>query len=111
MANFTASVAGLASFAVQRSSVWRSAVAGDVSEFATGVAFHCLCLAIASVVVWSTTLVAGGSARDTAEASTASESWATTVTTTRSTGAATDTTWNAASTWASWASAVALGKS
>jgi hypothetical protein len=108
--NFTATVAGFASFAVQWSAVRCSAVARDMSEFATGVAFHCLCLAIASIVVWSTTLVAGGSSRNTTEAPTASESWTTTISATRSTGAASDTTWDGGDTWTSWASAVALGR-
>lgn len=111
VANLTASVTGLASFTVQRAAVWSSAVAGDVSEFATGIAFHCLGLAIAGVVVWSTTLVASCSARNTTEAATTAESGSTTtISAARSTSAATDTAWNGADTWTSWASAVALSR-
>lgn len=110
VADLTASVAGLAPFAVQRAAVWCSAVAGDVSKFAAGVAFHCLGLTISGVMVWSTTFVASCSAWDTSEATTTAESGSTTISATRTTGAATDTTWDKADTWTSWASAVALGQ-
>lgn len=108
VANLTASIAGLASFAVQRAAIWCGAVAGDVSKLATGIAFHCLGLAIAGVMVWSAAFVASCSARDTTEATTTPESRCTTKSATGTTCATTDTAWNSADTWNSWASAVAL---
>lgn len=108
VANLAASVAGLASFAVQRAAIWSSAVAGDVSEFAASVAFHCLRLAISSVMVWSSTLVASCSARNTTEAAATTESGTTTKSATGTTSAAADAAWNSADAWTGWASAVAL---
>lgn len=57
VASLSALVAGFAG-SVEGSSVWCSAISGDVSELATSVAFHCLSLTITSKVVWSATLVA-----------------------------------------------------
>lgn len=108
VANLAASVAGLASFAVQWAAVWCSAVARDVAEFAAGVAFHCLGLAITRVMVWTTTLVASGSAWDTTKAATTAKSGSATISATRTTSTATDAAWNSASTWTGWASAVTL---
>jgi hypothetical protein len=64
VADLTAAVACLAAI-VERATVWSGAVARDVTELAAGVALHGLSLAIASVVVRSTTLVAGRGARNT----------------------------------------------
>lgn len=54
-----AAVAGLAS-GRKRTAVGSSAVTGDVTELAAGVALHGLGLAVAGVVVGATALVAGG---------------------------------------------------
>lgn len=69
VANLTASVAGLASLAVEWAAVRSGAVAGDVAELAAGVAFHSLSLAIARIVVGSAALVASRRAWNTARTS------------------------------------------
>lgn len=65
--SLTALVASLAG-SVERSSVRRSAVAGDVAELATGVALHGLSLAVASKVVGAAAFIASGRARVAGEA-------------------------------------------
>jgi hypothetical protein len=62
VASLATAVAGLAS-SVERAAVGCSAVTGNVTQFATGVALHGLSLAIPSKVVWSTALVAGSRTR------------------------------------------------
>lgn len=52
-------IAGLTS-SVERATVGRGAVAGNVAKLSAGVALHGLCLAVPSKVVGSTALVAGG---------------------------------------------------
>ena len=64
MPGFAALVASLASRA-QRATVRSRAVARDVAEFATGVALHCLCLAITGIMVRPAALVASGRTRTT----------------------------------------------
>lgn len=61
--NVAGLVASVASFAsrVKRASTWRSALFGDVTKLATGVALHGLCLAVTGKVVGATTLVASRS--------------------------------------------------
>jgi len=61
VARLAASVAGLAG-SVERAAVGSSAVARDVTKLAAGVALHSLSLAVASKVVGSAALVAGGRA-------------------------------------------------
>jgi hypothetical protein len=58
VANLAASVAGLATFAVQWTAIGGSAVARDVAKFSASIAFHGLSLAIARVMVGSSALVA-----------------------------------------------------
>lgn len=101
VSSLTALVASFAS-SVERSTIRSSAVSGDMTELATGVAFHCLGLAISGKVIWPTALVAGCRARSTSKATTRSKS--TTESTTRGTNT-TASTWNRA--WASWAWACA----
>jgi len=85
VANLAASVAGLGSLAVEWAAVGSSAVAGDVAELAASVALHSLSLAIARVVVGSTALVAGSSARNSATEVATESSSATEGTTTSAT--------------------------
>jgi len=66
VANFAASVAGLATFAVQWATVGSGAVAGDVSKLSAGIALHGLSLAIARIMVGASALVAGRSTGNTA---------------------------------------------
>lgn len=70
MSSLTALVAGLAS-GVERATVGSSAVSGDVTELAAGVALHSLSLAVTSKVVGTTALVASGRARTTGKAASA----------------------------------------
>jgi len=77
VAGLAATVASLAG-SVQRSAVGSGAVAGDVAQFAAGVALHCLGLAITSKVVGSTALVAGGRASAASETATETSSVTTT---------------------------------
>lgn len=56
--NLAATVAGLATLSIEWATIWSSAVAADVTKLATSVALHGLCLAITSVVVGATALVA-----------------------------------------------------
>lgn len=73
---FTRNVTGLSALvaslagSIQRTSVGCCTIARDVSEFTTSVAFHCLSLAVASEMVWSTALVAGSWARSTNKSTT-----------------------------------------
>lgn len=67
VAGFATAVASLAG-GVKWATVGCSAVAGDVSQLATGVALHSLSLAIAGEVVRSTTLVASSRASAASEA-------------------------------------------
>lgn len=69
MASLTALVAGLAG-SVQGAAVRSSAIPGDVAELAASIAFHGLCLAVASEVVGATALVACSGTRAVGEAST-----------------------------------------
>jgi hypothetical protein len=69
VASLTTAVASLAS-SVERAAVGSSAVAGDVAEFAAGVALHGLSLAITGKVVRATALVAGSRTRTASEAAT-----------------------------------------
>ena len=52
----------------ERASIGSSAVTGDMTELATGIALHSLSLAVTGKVVWTTALVAGGSTRVAAKA-------------------------------------------
>lgn len=69
VASLTASIAGLAG-SVEWASVGSCAIAGDVTELATGIALHGLSLAIAGEVVGTTTLVASSRTRTAREATT-----------------------------------------
>lgn len=73
VSRLTALVASLASSA-EWSTVWRSAVAGDVTELAAGEALQSLSLAVSGEVVALTALVAGGWAWSTLESSAWSKS-------------------------------------
>ncbi len=97
MARFSTLVASLASN-VERSSIWRSTIPGDVTKLATSVTLHGLSLAVASKMVWSTALVASSRTGTTSESTTRSKS--TSISTARSTNT-TASTGNTA--WASWA--------
>jgi hypothetical protein len=66
VSSLTALVAGLSS-GVERATVGSSAVSGDVTELAAGVALHSLSLAVTSKVVGTTALVASGRARTTSK--------------------------------------------
>jgi len=73
MASLAATITSLAG-RVQWTTVRSSAVARDVSEFTAGIAFHGLGLAITSVVVRASTLVAGGRTSPTTKSTTESTS-------------------------------------
>lgn len=62
VADLTTAVAGLAALAVEWATIWSGAITRDVSKFAASIALHGLSLAIASVVVRATALVAGSCA-------------------------------------------------
>ena len=70
MANLATSVAGLSTLVVDWAAVGSSAVTGDVTELATGVAFHGLSLAITGEVVGAAALVASCGTALASEAST-----------------------------------------
>lgn len=67
VAGLAALVAGLAG-RIQGSAVGRGAIARDVAELPAGITLHGLRLAVASKVIGSSALVAGGRARTTSEA-------------------------------------------
>jgi hypothetical protein len=90
MSSLATAVAGLAS-SVERAAVRCSAVARNVTQFATGVALHGLSLAISGEMVWSATLVAGSRTRATSKGAPSTES------TECATGRATSTTSHASS--------------
>lgn len=72
MTGFTALVASLAS-RVQRSTVGRRAVSGDVTKLSTGVALHCLRLAVTGEVVRPAAFVAGSGSGTTGETASAAK--------------------------------------
>lgn len=97
VSGLTALVAGLASSA-EWSTVWRSAVAGDVTELAAGEALQGLSLAVSGEVVALTALVAGGWAWSTLE----SPAW--------SKSSLKSTAWSESSTASSWWGSAVAGK-
>lgn len=97
VSGLTALVAGLASSA-EWSTVWRSAVAGDVTELATGEALQSLSLAVSGEVVALTALVAGGWAWSTLKSSAWSKS------------SLESTAWSEGSTASSWWGSAVAGK-
>jgi hypothetical protein len=56
--DLSATIASFGSSLCQRTSVGRSAIPRNVTELPTGVAFHCLGLTVAGIVVWPAALVA-----------------------------------------------------
>lgn len=70
VAGFTALIAGLTS-SVERTTIWRSTVSRDVTEFSTCIALHRLSLAIARKVVWPAAFVAGSRSGATSECASA----------------------------------------
>jgi len=100
---FSTLVASLASN-IERSSVWRAAVPGDVTKFATSIALHRLGLAIAGKMVGSSALVASSRTGSASKSTTRSKS------ATKSTTRGTNTTASTGNTtWTSWAGARTLG--
>lgn len=97
VSGLTALVAGLASSA-EWSTVWRSAVAGNVTELAAGEALQGLGLAVSGEVVALTALVAGGWAWSTLE----SPAW--------SKSSLESTAWSESSTASSWWGSAVAGK-
>ena len=86
---FPTLIAGLAS-SVKRSTIWCSAVSGNVTQLAAGIAFHCLSLTIAGKMVWSSALVAGCWSWSPSKSTTRNE----TATISSSTTSNTSTAWN-----------------
>jgi len=79
--HLAAAIASLGTFVSEGTSVGCRAVARDVAEFTARVALHGLRLTVASIVVWSTALVACGGTRNiTAVSTTKSAAESTTVT-------------------------------
>ena len=97
VSGLTALITGLAGSA-ERSTVWRSAVAGDVAKLATGEALQGLSLAVSGEVVALTALVAGGWAWSTLE----SPAW--------SKSSLKSTAWSESSTASSWWGSAVAGK-
>lgn len=89
MTCLTAFIADLAS-RVERAAIGRSAISGDMAQFATRVAFHSLGLTIACIVVWPAAFVARCSSIVANKSSP------------ETTTAAVATTWSATAAWGPW---------